>query len=72
MPMKPVKWNTVRAAIYGSAAGAMYAVIRHALENGAPTGSDDAFVYAGLMIGGAAGGAALFAIASGIRNLFIR
>ena len=66
--MKPKKWNTRRLALYGAFVGLAYSVFNHAANWGVEPVS---FTIGGLT-GGAVGGAALLAAASGIRNLFIR
>lgn len=65
---KPQKWNTGRLTIYGAFAGLAYAVVRNAPDWGVePLAST-----LGTLTGGTVGGAALVAIVSGLRNLFIR
>lgn len=66
--MKPQKWNTTRIAICGAAIGGVYTL--------AKLGVGDPYLHIGesiaAMFGGALGGAALFAMVSGVRNMFIR
>ncbi len=68
--MKPQKWNTGRLAIYGAFGGLGLAagIIRAGptMIQGEIAGS------LGYLVGSAVGGAALVALVSGIRNLFIR
>ena len=66
--MKPKKWNTSRLALYGVFGGLAYSVFNHA----AHWGVEPVESTIGGLLGGAAGGAALIATVSGIRNLFIR
>ena len=65
---KPQKWNTGRLTIYGAFAGLAYAVWGHAPDWGVEPLSSTL----GTLTGGTVGGAALVAIVSGIRNLFVR
>ncbi len=66
--MKPKKWNTSRLALYGLFLGLALSVLRHAADWGVqPIEST-----MGQLTGGAVGGAALVAITSGLRNLFVR
>ncbi len=66
--MKPKKWNTRRLALYGAFFGLAYAVF----DIAANWGVQPVLFTIGGLLGGAVGGAALLASASGIRNLFIR
>ncbi len=65
---KPKKWNTGRLALYGAFAGLAYSVFNHAANWGVEPLSSTL----GTLTGGAVGGAALVAITSGLRNLFVR
>jgi hypothetical protein len=67
--MKVHKWNTARLALYGAAIGAVYEFVIEAHSYW----SEGALAAAvSMVIGGAIGGAILFAIASGVGNLFAR
>lgn len=66
--MKPTKWNTPRIAGYGALCGIIITLIR----DYAIVLSGDIGAAVGLLVGGAVGGAILFAIVSGLRNLFVR
>ena len=66
--MKPQKWNTGRLAVYGAFGGLAVGIILAGpimIQEGI-TGS---LVY---LVSSALGGAALMALVSGIRNLFVR
>ena len=66
--MKPQKWNTGRLTIYGAFGGLTVGVIR-----AWPTIiQGDIASSLGYVVGSAVGVATLVALASGIRNLFIR
>ncbi len=65
---KPQKWNTGRLTICGAFAGLAYAVWGHAPD----WGVQDLASTLGQLTGSTVGGAALVAIVSGIRNLFVR
>ena len=69
MPVK--RWNTMRAALIGAVCGIVYAVVRIVLGSG-PWTTDQLSYHFGGLIGGAVGGAALFAAVSGVRNLILR
>lgn len=66
--MKPKKWNTPRLALYGAFVGAAFILIRGYIE---PSYAPVEF-NVGEVVGGAVGGAALVAIVSGVRNMFVR
>jgi hypothetical protein len=66
--MKPTKWNTLRIAQYGAIFGAAYSAVSLAIQSDHLVSA----AAAGEMVGGAFGGALLFAAASGIRNFFVQ
>ena len=66
--MKAAKWNTPKVALYGAPTGAVIALVQD-YEAVSRAGSHAVIAY---VIGGAIGGAALFALVSGARNLFVR
>ena len=66
--MKPKRWNTVRIALCGAALGAVYVLVG---EGGGYLSAGEIGPGISLTLGGAIGGAALFAIVSGVRNLLI-
>lgn len=66
----PKRWNTLRLALYGAIAGLGFAAIKSA-----PLwslGGDYQARAIGQLIGGAAGGAAIVALVSGVRNRVLR
>jgi hypothetical protein len=65
MNSKPKRWNTLRASLIGAAFGAIYTAFDSTLWNLDPSEISASF------IGGSIGGAALFAIVSGLRNLLV-
>jgi len=69
------RWNTLRLAYYGAGFGVAYTLIS-GLPNFDPsswqTTADFWYWLIGASIGGAIGGAGLFALVSGARNLFLR
>lgn len=65
------RWNTYRIAGWGVLFGVLYSATRQTFEQGWPT-DDEGLVYLISYIGGGAvGGAGLFAIISGVRNLVL-
>ncbi len=66
--MKPQKWDTGRLAIYGVFGGLAFGIVG-AWPIMIQEGITGSLVY---LVGSALGGAALVALVSGIRNLFVR
>lgn len=62
MPVK--RWNTIKIASWGTGFGAVYGF--------ATANASDWAYLGGSIFGGALGGAALFALVSGLRNLILR
>lgn len=69
------RWNTLRIAGYGAAIGVVYALVSD-LPKSDPSGwqmTADFWPWLiGKAFGGAVGGATLFALVSGVRNLVLR
>jgi hypothetical protein len=65
------RWDTLRIALWGAAFGVAYSAIKLTID-GFATLNSDSLAYAGGLFGGAVGGAAIFAIVSGMRNLILR
>jgi hypothetical protein len=63
------RWNTQRIALYGALVGVALPFFRALIER--DPGETDAD-WAGLIFGSALGGAILFAVVSGARNLIRR
>lgn len=68
------RWNTARIAIWGAVLGPIYLLIQASIDRHMPeTWSLDSIIYLiSFLGGGALGGAALFALVSGVRNLILR
>lgn len=66
-----VRWNTLKAAGWGLLAGGVWQLGRM-LVAAEPVVGDRLATSVGEVIGGAIGGAALFALVAGARNLLLR
>lgn len=68
------RWNTLRIALWGLFLGPLYSFAKAYFDGTLPRVWDaDGLAYIlGGLIGGALGGAALFALVSGVRNLILR
>lgn len=66
--MEPKRWNLLYAAGLGALFGAAFSVFSAFNDNAL---SDPSYI-AGAVIGGALGGAILFGLVAGVRNLIFR
>lgn len=66
------RWNTYKIAGWGLVFGGLYSAIKYTLEDGLPRGAEGIVYIISYLGGGAIGGALLFAVVSGVRNLILR